>query len=227
MLMKRKIVRTFDPVSNSTRFMYKELDDGGLADKLNDIVSRNILTWTSFVTVLTCLVVMVTKLQASAKFRSSVSAARPSPALPAMDNTGSCARNGKSCGAEEKSRDAIDSKPLDSPVSKHRVQRQEPPGKGNPQALSTREAQVVRSVVLVAVVFITCQLPSMTYSLARRFESQFDDRVDGGLSYYVFMFAFCSNLSNMFTVMNASINILVYYNFNSRFRESMKRLWLC
>ena len=69
--MKKQIVREFDPVSNATRVVYREAEDGGLAEKLNDIVSRNILNWASFVIVITCLVVMVTKLKASVRFRSS------------------------------------------------------------------------------------------------------------------------------------------------------------
>ena len=71
--MTKRIVRQHDPVSNSTITMYKEFPDGGLSDRLNDIVSRNLLTWTSFVIVVLCLIVMVIKLQTSAKFRHAAS----------------------------------------------------------------------------------------------------------------------------------------------------------
>ncbi|KAK3765985.1 hypothetical protein RRG08_002228 [Elysia crispata] len=43
MFMKKQIVREFDPFNNKTRVVYKEAEDGGLAEKMNDIVSRNIL----------------------------------------------------------------------------------------------------------------------------------------------------------------------------------------
>ncbi|KAK3765986.1 hypothetical protein RRG08_002229 [Elysia crispata] len=50
--------------------------------------------------------------------------------------------------------------------------------KGQHKVVATKETQVVRSVILVAVIFVTCQMPLMMYTLARRFESQFDDQDD-------------------------------------------------
>ncbi|KAK3748276.1 hypothetical protein RRG08_039528 [Elysia crispata] len=81
------ITQHFDTASNMTRFVYREIDDGGLADKINDIFNRNILTWTSFITVLICLTIMIIKLQASAKFRSSVFTKNPTTVV---GNEGIC-----------------------------------------------------------------------------------------------------------------------------------------
>ena len=72
--MTKRIVREFDPILNSTQVVYRELDDGGLAEKLHDIMNRNILNWASIAIVIACLVVMVTKLRASVRFRSSAGA---------------------------------------------------------------------------------------------------------------------------------------------------------
>ena len=93
------------------------------------------------------------------------------------------------------------------------------------QVLSSKEAQVVRSVFFVACVFVTCQVPFMAYSLARRIDSHFDDGVAGGVSRYIYLFSLCSTVSKIFAMINASVNIVVYYNFNSRFRSRMKLLW--
>ena len=60
-------IKKIDPVTNSSRVVYDEVDDGNLADRINDIANRNILTWTSLISVISCLVVMVVKLQASAR----------------------------------------------------------------------------------------------------------------------------------------------------------------
>ena len=232
MLMKRQVVRVFDPVSNTSQLMYKEIDDGGLANKLNDILSRNIIPWSSFVTVLTCLVVMVTKLQASARFRSSGFGAGPSQTILATNNVdvdftetsirqraGSEELDDKSFAGEL--RDTRTYKAISPPRA---VQKPAVSDREKHQVLSKRQAQVVRSVVLVAVVFITCQLPSMAYSLARRFESQFNASSKDKVPNYVLLFAFCSNLSKVFTLINASINIVVYYNFNSRYRQCLQEL---
>ncbi|KAK3753534.1 hypothetical protein RRG08_016549 [Elysia crispata] len=109
------------------------------------------------------------------------------------------------------------------PKSSERKKVVSTPSRGK-QVLSSKEAQVVRSVILVACVFVTCQAPFMAYSLARRIESQFDDGVAGGVSRYIYLFSLCSTISTIFAMINASVNIVVYYNFNSRYRSCMKSL---
>ena len=256
MFMKKRIMKDYDPVSNSTVIVYKEVADGGLANKLNDIVSRNLLTWTSFVIVVICLVVMVTKLQTSARFRNSASrtitateqSSQPVCSVPASeekvsgeqnlpdtrsvsDNQPSDASNNLSRSGQGRNLERF--KPqTGEKTSGHnrRLQKKQNTKRGNPSqsegkgkqqnVLSSREIQVIRSVVLMASVFVTCQVPLMAYSLARRFDSTFnpDER-------YGYLFAFFSNLSNNFALVNASINIIVYYNFNSRYRECIKSVF--
>ncbi|KAK3748275.1 hypothetical protein RRG08_039527 [Elysia crispata] len=185
MFMTKTITQQFDTASNMTRFVYREIDDGGLADKINDIFNRNILTWTSFITVLICLTIMVIKLQASAKFRSSLST---KSVTTAVDNE-EIKTNLKSNNADgsirhhetfkEVNEERLETKPRLEPKSVSPKREKSPsslPGKEK-QVLSSREAQVVRSVILVASIFVTCQTPFMAYSLARRIESQFDDGV--------------------------------------------------
>ncbi|GFR66924.1 chemosensory receptor C [Elysia marginata] len=87
MFMKKRIVLEFDPVSNKTRLGYREMEDGGLAKTLNDIISRNILNWASILTTITCVIVLANKLQASARFRSGA-ATSSAPAIPRADADG-------------------------------------------------------------------------------------------------------------------------------------------
>ena len=242
MFMTKTITQQFDTASNMTRFVFREIDDGGLADKINDIFNRNILTWTSFITVLICLTIMVIKLQASAKFRSSLST---KSVTTAVDNKEICRvqepnmikTHSKSYNADDsihhretfkEVNDArLETKPRLEPKSVSPKREKPPaslPGKEK-QVLSSREAQVVRSVILVASIFVTCQTPFMAYSLARRIESQFDDGVKDGISHYIFLFSLCSTISTIFALINVSVNIVVYYNFNSRYRQCMKLLW--
>ena len=247
MFMTKRIIQQFDPAINRTVFVYKELEDGGLADKLNDIVSRNLLTWTSFVTVIISLGVMIFKLQASAKFRSSVYTNNSSTSgdkknIDHVQKSGqadasSCKQNifykngsasdqlddSKICPQETNYQGpAKDLSP--KPDSFERNKTVSAPGTVK-EVLSSKEAQVVRSVVLVACVFVTCQVPFMAYSLARRIESQFDDSIGRSVSRYVYLFALCSTISKIFAMINASVNIVVYYNFSSRYRNCIKSLW--
>ena len=101
--------------------------------------------------------------------------------------------------------------------------------RGQHKVVATKETQVFRSVILVAVIFMICQAPLMAYTLARRFESQFDDNDDmisGSGQKYIFLFGLCANINLTFALINASVNIVVYYNFNSRYRQCMRNLWL-
>ena len=256
MFMKKRIMKQYDPISNSTVVVYKEVADGGLANKLNDIVSRNLLTWTSFLIVVICLVVMVTKLQTSARFRNSASrtitateqSSQPVCSVPASEekvageqnlpDTRSVSDNRPSDASNNLSR-SVQGRNLESfklqtgeKTSGHnrRLQKKQKTKRGNPSqsavkgtqqnVLSSREIQVIRSVVLMASVFVTCQVPFMAYSLARRFDSRFNY-----YGRYRYLFDLIAFLSNNVALVNASINIIVYYNFNTRYRECIKSLF--
>ncbi|KAK3759583.1 hypothetical protein RRG08_020950 [Elysia crispata] len=230
--MTKRVMREFDPISNTTKVVYKELDDGGLSEKLHDIMNRNILNWSSIVIVIACLVVMVTKLRTSARFRSSAGATHPAetqtgPSDVDLNNaqaTSSEQDPGKQISESKSSTQTGQTKTFKGkklPSSEKKKQ----------QMLSNREAQVVRVVILVAAVFVTCQTPLMAYTLVRRFESQFDNvEADGEFmqfSKYLYLFSLITNIASLFTLINASVNIVIHYNFNSRYRETMKTLWKC
>ncbi|KAK3765987.1 hypothetical protein RRG08_002230 [Elysia crispata] len=214
MFMKKQIVREFDPFNNKTRVVYKEAEDGGLAEKMNDIVSRNILNWASFVTVIACLIVMVTKLKASVRFRSSNAQHNSQPHATAINSAE--IQNVQSNIPELTQSKTAERSLCDKWVStstmahiqsdqshlpekiKEESKNQKPkkvsypqtnqiksaknksltPDQGQHKVVATKETQVVRSVILVAAIFVTCQTPLMVYTLARRFESQFDDQDD-------------------------------------------------
>ena len=264
MFMKKQIVREFDPFNNKTRVVYKEAEDGGLAEKMNDIVSRNILNWASFVTVIACLIVMVTKLKASVRFRSSNAQHNSQPHATAINSAE--IQNVQSNIPELTQSKTAERSLCDKWVStstmahiqsdqshlpekiKEESKNQKPkkvsypqtnqiksaknksltPDQGQHKVVATKETQVVRSVILVAAIFVTCQTPLMVYTLARRFESQFDDQDDKdskNLQKYIFLYVLCSNISKIFAMVNASVNIFIYYNFNSRYRQCLNNLW--
>ena len=231
--MTKRIIRVFDPKSNTTQVVYKEFEDGGLSEKLHDIMNRNILNWASITIVIACLVVMVTKLQASARFRFSAGGSHS-----AETHTGTIdvyLNNAQAISSEQDpEKHTSESKSSRTTSQSKTFKEKKLPSSETvkQQMLSSKEAQVVRSVILVAAVFVTCQTPLMAYTLARRFESQFDGNDEADEKYtqmpkYLFLFALFTNIASFFTLINASVNIIIHYNFNSRYRETIKTLWKC
>ena len=82
------------------------------------------------------------------------------------------------------------------------------------RGLSARDLQVVKSVVLVCSIFILAQVSYVVLSIVRLINPQFDDG-----SYLDSLFAIISQINNTFCYLNASVNIFVYYNYNSKFKS--------
>ena len=95
-----------------------------------------------------------------------------------------------------------------APTSEQTAERADAKG------LSPRDLQVVKSVVLVCSIFILAQVPYLTVSTARLIDPQFDtgNRLDA-------FFGIISQISVTCSYLNASLNIFVYYNYNSKFRS--------
>ncbi|KAK3786841.1 hypothetical protein RRG08_061392 [Elysia crispata] len=85
---------------------------------------------------------------------------------------------------------------------------------GAVQGMSAKDLQVVKSVVLVCSIFIMSQLPSVMLSTTRLIYPEFDD--DASLAH---LFGTFSQINNTCAYLNASINIFVYYNYNSKYRS--------
>ncbi|GFS23521.1 chemosensory receptor A [Elysia marginata] len=87
------------------------------------------------------------------------------------------------------------------------------------QGMSARDMQVVKSTVLVCSIFILAQLPYIVSSTIRLINPEFDaDKKEAMLSYIVMQ------VSLTFYQLNASINIFVYYNYNSKYRSILRSL---
>ena len=86
--------------------------------------------------------------------------------------------------------------------------------------MSAKETQVVQSVVLVCVIFILSQLPFLLYSTARLIDPEFNS----GKKFH-FIYSMCTKLSLTFSFINSSINIFIYYNYNSKYRSILKSVF--
>ena len=80
--------------------------------------------------------------------------------------------------------------------------------------LSPKDVHVVQSVVLVCSIFIIAQLPALLYSTVRVVNPDFD--AEGRLDRLFGIFAYTSLTCSL---LNATVNIFVYYNYNSKYRS--------
>ncbi|GFN77241.1 chemosensory receptor a [Plakobranchus ocellatus] len=83
------------------------------------------------------------------------------------------------------------------------------------QGRSSKDLRVIQSVVLICCIFIASQLPFLVYSTVRLIEPEID--VTGDLRFLFFVF---TGISRTCSYLNASVNIFVYYNYNSKYRST-------
>ncbi|GFN95994.1 chemosensory receptor a [Plakobranchus ocellatus] len=97
---------------------------------------------------------------------------------------------------------------------------QQESGKPDNQGLSTRDLHVLQSVVVVCSIFIMSQAPFLMYSTARLInqELDFEKRYRTLFSMFTIISLTCSNL-------NASVNIFVYYRYNSKYRAQLTSMF--
>ncbi|GFO42303.1 chemosensory receptor a [Plakobranchus ocellatus] len=78
---------------------------------------------------------------------------------------------------------------------------------------SSKDLRVIQSVVLICCIFIVSQLPFLVYSTGRLINPEFDVFKKQQNLFYIF-----TTISRTFSYLNASVNIFVYYNYNSKYR---------
>ncbi|KAK3782109.1 hypothetical protein RRG08_052373 [Elysia crispata] len=93
-------------------------------------------------------------------------------------------------------------------------------GTATAQSMSAKDLQVVKSVVLVCSIFIMSQLPFVMLSTTRLVVPEFAE--SGGLE---LLFGIFSQVNSTLAYLNASINIFVYYNYNSKYRSVLRSVF--
>ena len=91
------------------------------------------------------------------------------------------------------------------------------PDKPVTYGLSSKDIQVVKSVVMVCMIFTLAQLPFLFLSSSRLFRPDF-----GSKQTLAYLFAMLSHISLTCSYLNASINIFVYYRYNTRYRSVLR-----
>ncbi|RUS77933.1 hypothetical protein EGW08_014307 [Elysia chlorotica] len=189
-----------DPGTNSSLRTVEYSDNFRDIYRANDIMNRNILSMTTYVAVVLCVAVLASKIRAASKFRRSLTsqAAR-------CDN-----------GTTHHETDAVDKKsnifqistPSTGTITKTSERGREP------EKMSAKDLQVIQSVTLICVIYIFSQLPYQVISTVRLIDPEFSD---GGSR--EFLYGIAAHISNTLSFVNASINIFVHYNYNTKFRE--------
>ena len=86
--------------------------------------------------------------------------------------------------------------------------------------LSPKDVRVVQSAILVCSIYIMAQLPSLIYTVLQRIIPEFSTL--GRLSY---LMGICVSTTFICYLLNASVNIFVYYNYNSKYRSVFRSLF--
>ncbi|GFO14611.1 chemosensory receptor b [Plakobranchus ocellatus] len=89
-------------------------------------------------------------------------------------------------------------------------------GKPDNLGLSSKDLHVIQSVVLVGSIFIMSQAPFLMYSTTRLLVSGF-----AAGAKFMHIFAVCTTISQTCSYLNATVNIFVYYNFNSKYKSNL------
>ncbi|CAL1536997.1 unnamed protein product [Lymnaea stagnalis] len=80
--------------------------------------------------------------------------------------------------------------------------------------LGGKELRVVQQVVLICVVYITCNTPTIFINFASVFESNFSIEKT-----YRNLYLTTTGAKHLFQTINASFNIFIYHNYNSKFKK--------
>jgi hypothetical protein len=84
--------------------------------------------------------------------------------------------------------------------------------------LSGKDLRVVQQVVLISVVYLVCNVPKILISFCTAIEPEF---TVGRRYSNVYMSANC--LRKHFEIVNATVNFLIYYKYNSKFRSILSK----
>ncbi|XP_005096769.1 uncharacterized protein LOC101854320 [Aplysia californica] len=90
--------------------------------------------------------------------------------------------------------------------------------KQNPS--SSKELRVIKAVTLVSTIFVVCYIPDIVVSFCQIFFPELSDR-----GRYRNMRKLVDEIHSVMTTVNSSVNIFVYFTFNTRYREKLVRLF--
>ncbi|RUS72597.1 hypothetical protein EGW08_019632 [Elysia chlorotica] len=80
--------------------------------------------------------------------------------------------------------------------------------------LNNKDARIIQQLVLISSIFIVCNIPRLTRNFSTLIAPEFDIGGRYQPLYYV-----TGSVTNVFDAVNSSVNVFVYYTYNSKFRQ--------
>ena len=191
-----------NPKTNATYRSLSSAANKGDIYKANDIINRNIISWLTYIIVLACVILLSNKIRAASRFRRSLALQTASKNVEVTKN------QTFGHGTVPHKRPGPNPSTLDSQrVRSGQIEKR----------MSTKDLQVIQSVTLICVIFILSQLPFQLISTVRLVDPEFTTSGEKDLVY-----GFATHISITCGYLNASVNILVHYSFNSKYREQFR-----
>ncbi|KAK6986167.1 fMet-Leu-Phe receptor [Biomphalaria glabrata] len=204
-LMFMKMVKAYDARVNTTRYI---LWISPKREKIKQAVwiSRDVfVTFLTQLIVVACVIILTRSLRAAAKFRHTTTAYSLPNSLAtqaAIFTTHAKENNGESGLIESHLNSRSDI--LTARDTRHQCEK-----------LSPKDISVVQQVVLISTVYIVCNMPKICIDVTGMFVPEFTL----GKSYQNLYLAFIC-VMELFQLFNSSIGILIYYNYNTKFRKN-------
>ncbi|BFZ17958.1 hypothetical protein BsWGS_20997 [Bradybaena similaris] len=209
-LANMAIVRQFDRRTNTSRPM---LWTSTSRELVKDIVwgaRDTFLPASTQVIVIVCVFVMASSLRESSKFRQS------STCLSVIDRTDT-SRN-KDTVINQTSKENQDTLPTTyaSSATMNALPRTNDTSTKSKDAnkLTRKDVQVVKQVALISFVYIVCNMPKIMVNIAGIIEP--DLTINKRLHN---MYLVSVSLTEIFQLFNSSINVYIYYTYNTKFRS--------
>ncbi|CAL1531691.1 unnamed protein product [Lymnaea stagnalis] len=213
MLVSQGFYGVVDRATNVTRFLFYTTPLRPTAQAINDILNRNIVTWGAICLVLVSLFVLKYKLVSAARFRYQLKSGQAD--VKGVPEYSSWQKSDlqKSSVIKRAVRFWAKTRKLstDNDVRSFSTKMD--------VVLGKRDLQVVKVVLIVSVIFIVCTLPSSITAVAKRLEPEFSIGFR-----YKNVLILLTNVFDTSSYINCSVNVLVYYHFNSKFRNVARRL---
>ncbi|XP_012941610.1 growth hormone secretagogue receptor type 1-like [Aplysia californica] len=92
---------------------------------------------------------------------------------------------------------------------------------GDHDSFSNRDKKVVKLVLFIAIIFIVCLLPSVINFIAQSFEPEYT-----ASGKYEDLFFLIWSFSTFLTATNSAVNIFVYYNMSSKYKQILDKMFL-
>ncbi|GFR75735.1 chemosensory receptor C [Elysia marginata] len=178
--------------------------------KANDIANRNILSWLTYITMVVCVVILASKLRAASRLRHTLTAQTVHEDI----------RDTEISDMQAVPRSITNSTSSSLPPTISETNNKTPHNSKDLNKISSKDLQVIQSVTLICFIFIFSQLPYQAVSTVRLLDPEFND-----VGSRVLLYGIMGHVSTTFSFINASINIVVLYNYNTKYREQFRALF--